>query len=78
MSTLTLLVFLLPPDSGEKCALGITVMLAFAVFMLTVIEKLPETSESVPLISIYLTVVMSSMLTTFCYRHFISFFSYLQ
>ncbi|CAG2238742.1 CHRNN [Mytilus edulis] len=59
MSALTLLVFCLPPDSGEKIALGITVLLAFSVFMLAVAENLPETSEFVPLISVYLTIVMS-------------------
>lgn len=50
MSVLTLLVFCLPPDSGEKIALGITVLLAFSVFMLAIAEKMPETSESIPLI----------------------------
>uniref|UniRef100_A0AC34F2X1 Uncharacterized protein n=1 Tax=Panagrolaimus sp. ES5 TaxID=591445 RepID=A0AC34F2X1_9BILA len=58
MSVLTLLVFLLPPDSGEKISLGITVLLAFSVFVLAIAEKMPETSDSVPLIEIYLTVVM--------------------
>ena len=50
MSTLTLLVFCLPPESGEKIALGVTVLLAFSVFMLAISEKLPETSESIPLL----------------------------
>ena len=50
MSTLTVLVFCLPPDSGEKIGLGITVLLAFSVFMLAIAEKMPETSESIPLI----------------------------
>ncbi|CAD6184307.1 unnamed protein product [Caenorhabditis auriculariae] len=58
MSVLTLLVFVLPPDSGEKIALGITVLLAFSVFVLAIVEKMPETSDSMPLIGIYLTVVM--------------------
>lgn len=58
MSVLTLLVFLLPPDSGEKISLGITVLLAFSVFVLAIAEKMPETSDSMPLIAIYLTVVM--------------------
>lgn len=58
MSALTLLVFCLPPDSGEKIALGITVLLAFSVFVLAIAEKMPETSDSMPLIGIYLTVVM--------------------
>ncbi|KAI3378197.1 hypothetical protein SNEBB_004666 [Seison nebaliae] len=59
LSALTLLVFCLPPDSGEKIALGITVLLAFSVFMLAIAENMPETSEYVPLISVYLTVVMA-------------------
>ena len=50
MSILTVLVFCLPPDSGEKIALGVTVLLAFSVFMLAIAEKMPETSESIPLI----------------------------
>jgi|LakMenEpi03Aug12_release.lakeMendotaPanAssembly.Ray.scaffolds.fasta_scaffold416605_1 hypothetical protein len=36
MSVLTLLVFCLPPKSGEKIALGIIVLLAFSVFMLSI------------------------------------------
>merc|ERR1719495_784034 len=59
MSSLTVLVFCLPPDSGEKIALGVTVILAFSVFMLAIAEKMPETSESIPLIGIYLTFVMA-------------------
>lgn len=54
MSVLTLLVFCLPPESGEKVALGITVLLAFSVFMLAIAEKMPETSESIPLIGKFL------------------------
>lgn len=56
--TLPFPVFVLPPDSGEKIALGITVLLAFSVFVLAIAEKMPETSDSMPLIGIYLTVVM--------------------
>ena len=40
----------MPPDSGEKIALGVTVILAFSVFMLVIAERMPETSESIPLI----------------------------
>jgi nicotinic acetylcholine receptor len=54
LSILTLLVFCLPPESGEKIALGITVLLAFSVFMLAIAESMPETSEHIPLISIFL------------------------
>lgn len=53
MSALTVLVFFLPPDSGEKLTLGITVLLAFSVFLLRMAEDLPETSEFIPLLSKY-------------------------
>ena len=38
---------------------GITVLLAFSVFMLLIAESIPATSETVPLIVIYLTTSMS-------------------
>ena len=51
MSILTILTFCLPPDSGEKITMGITVLLAFSVFLLRMGEELPETSEFIPLLS---------------------------
>ncbi|XP_052281504.1 acetylcholine receptor subunit alpha-type acr-16-like [Dreissena polymorpha] len=58
LSMLTLASFCLPPDSGEKVTLGLTVLLAFSVFMLLVAENMPPTSEYVPLIGVYLTIIM--------------------
>lgn len=49
LTVLSLLGFWLPPDSGEKITLGITVLLAFSVFMLMIAESMPATSEFVPL-----------------------------
>ncbi|XP_050402299.1 acetylcholine receptor subunit alpha-type acr-16 [Patella vulgata] len=59
LSSLSMTGFLLPPDSGEKITLGLTVLLAFSVFMLLVAENMPPTSEYIPLIGIYLTVIMA-------------------
>ncbi|KAL5011028.1 hypothetical protein ScPMuIL_013333 [Solemya velum] len=59
LSVLTLLTFWLPPTSGEKITLGLSVFLAFSMFMLLIAEEVPATSESVPLIGIYLCVVMT-------------------
>lgn len=59
LSVLTLLTFWLPPTSGEKVSLGLSVFLAFSMFMLLIAEEVPATSESVPLIGIYLTTVMT-------------------
>ena len=53
LTILSLLGFWLPPDSGEKITLGITVLLAFSVFMLLIAESMPATSEFVPLIGMY-------------------------
>ncbi|XP_072320784.1 neuronal acetylcholine receptor subunit alpha-7-like [Eucyclogobius newberryi] len=58
ISTLAMLVFLLPADSGEKISLGITVLLSLTVFMLMVAEIMPATSDSVPLIAQYFATTM--------------------
>nr|XP_006013208.2 PREDICTED: neuronal acetylcholine receptor subunit alpha-7-like [Latimeria chalumnae] len=58
LSTMTLLVFLLPADSGEKISLGITVLLSLTVFMLLVAEIMPATSDSIPLIGQYFASTM--------------------
>ena len=53
LSIMDLLVFWLPPESGEKVSLGITVLLSFSVFLLVVEERLPRTSENMPILSEY-------------------------
>ena len=42
--------FLLPPSSGEKISLGISVLLSFSVLLLLLSDIMPKTSEVVPLI----------------------------
>ncbi|CAH1774052.1 unnamed protein product [Owenia fusiformis] len=59
LSLLTVGVFCLPPEAGEKVGLGLTVLLSFSVFLLIVDDSMPRTSEVVPLISIYLTSIMA-------------------
>ncbi|CAK9293207.1 unnamed protein product [Gordionus sp. m RMFG-2023] len=50
--------FALPPDSGEKLTLGVTILLSLTVFLLLVAETMPATSDSVPLIGIYFSCIM--------------------
>ena len=45
-----LAVFWLPPDSGEKIGLGITVVLAFSVFQIVINSETPATSENTPIL----------------------------
>lgn len=51
LSSLTLVTFLSPPDQGEKISLGISILLSFNVFMLSLSENMPKTSETLPLFS---------------------------
>ncbi|XP_070539594.1 neuronal acetylcholine receptor subunit beta-3-like [Ptychodera flava] len=53
MAVLTILVFYLPPDSGEKISLSISLLIALSVFSLLVADIMPPTSESLPLIGQY-------------------------
>ncbi|EYC38340.1 hypothetical protein Y032_0724g1854 [Ancylostoma ceylanicum] len=58
LSILTMMQFLLPCESGEKVTLGLTVLLAYSVFSFNIAESMPETSEVIPLIAIYLMAIM--------------------
>lgn len=50
LSILTIMQFCLPTESGEKVTLGLTMLLAYSVFSFNIGEKLPETSDVIPLI----------------------------
>ncbi|XP_029471529.1 acetylcholine receptor subunit delta isoform X2 [Rhinatrema bivittatum] len=58
ISFLATFVFYLPADSGEKMSLSISVLLAQAVFLLLISQRLPATSLAVPLIGKYLMFIM--------------------
>ncbi|XP_073957775.1 neuronal acetylcholine receptor subunit alpha-7-like isoform X1 [Choristoneura fumiferana] len=58
ISSMALLGFTLPPDSGEKLTLGVTILLSLTVFLNLVAEKMPSTSDAVPLIGTYFNCIM--------------------
>merc|ERR1712062_264119 len=58
ISFLTVLVFYLPSDSGEKVTLCISILLSLAVFFLLLAEIIPPTSLAVPLLGKYLLFTM--------------------
>merc|ERR1719346_807689 len=67
ISSMAVLDFTLPPDSGEKLSLGVTILLSLTIFLNTVSSIIPITSDS-PLIGTYFNCIMfmvaSSVVTT--------------
>lgn len=68
--SMILLGFFLPPESGERITLSITILLAMAVFLQLVGESLPRNSETIPLLGTFYIAIMaeisiSLMLTCF-------------
>ena len=51
LSALVLAVFWVPPDAGERLSAGISVLLAFIVFLLMMADTVPRTSLDVPVLS---------------------------
>ncbi|CAF0999866.1 unnamed protein product [Rotaria sordida] len=58
ISCMTLLGFLLSPDSGEKLTLQITTLLTVVMFSLLLSDILPPSSTAIPIITIYFMCVM--------------------
>ncbi|CAG9791045.1 unnamed protein product [Diatraea saccharalis] len=58
ISYLSVLVFYLPADSGEKIALSISILLSQTMFFLLISEIIPSTSLALPLLGKYLLFTM--------------------
>lgn len=58
ISYLSVLVFYLPADSGEKVALCISILLSQTMFFLLISEIIPSTSLALPLLGKYLLFTM--------------------
>ncbi|XP_065566598.1 acetylcholine receptor subunit alpha-L1-like isoform X2 [Artemia franciscana] len=58
ISALSVLVFYLPADCGEKVALSISILLSQTMFFLLISEIIPSTSLAVPLLGKYLLFTM--------------------
>ncbi|KAK3602247.1 hypothetical protein CHS0354_034483 [Potamilus streckersoni] len=54
LGLLNVLVFVLPPESGERVSYAITVLLAVSVFLTIVGDNLPKTSEPMAFLSYFL------------------------
>ncbi|XP_072030668.1 neuronal acetylcholine receptor subunit beta-4-like [Amphiura filiformis] len=58
LSSLSLMVFYLPPECGEKLTLSITNLLAMVVFQQLIAETMPPTGDDSPLIGDYFLVMI--------------------
>ncbi|XP_065566593.1 acetylcholine receptor subunit beta-like 2 isoform X2 [Artemia franciscana] len=63
---LTVLVFYLPSDSGEKVTLCISILVSLTVFFLLLAEIIPPTSLAVPLLGKYLLFTMILVTLSIC------------
>uniref|UniRef100_A0A8C4QJM5 Cholinergic receptor nicotinic delta subunit n=1 Tax=Eptatretus burgeri TaxID=7764 RepID=A0A8C4QJM5_EPTBU len=61
ISFLSLLTYYLPADSGEKVSVAIAVLLSQSVFLFLVAQRLPQTSQEIPLLGRYLLFIMVSV-----------------
>ncbi|KAJ8308720.1 hypothetical protein KUTeg_013594 [Tegillarca granosa] len=60
LSFLNLFVFVLPADCGEKMSYAVTLFLSFAVFLTIINGSLPDSSESIPTLSLFLMLQLTS------------------
>ncbi|KAK3084497.1 hypothetical protein FSP39_014396 [Pinctada imbricata] len=59
LAILNPLVFVLPPESGERISFSVTIFLSFAVFMTVIGDQLPKSSTSISRTSCFLWAVVS-------------------
>eukprot|EP00112_Aurelia_sp_Birch-Aquarium-sp1_P026629 Seg957.4 transcript_id=Seg957.4/GoldUCD/mRNA.D3Y31 product="Neuronal acetylcholine receptor subunit alpha-3" protein_id=Seg957.4/GoldUCD/D3Y31 len=61
LSLVSLSVFFIPPETGERIGYSITVVLAMSVYLLVISEKLPEKSDKSPLIGVMYAILFFIM-----------------
>ncbi|XP_071110505.1 neuronal acetylcholine receptor subunit alpha-5-like [Haliotis cracherodii] len=59
LSTLNLVVFRIPPESGEKISVSVSILLSYGIYATIASTTLPSNSESPCLFSIYLAILIS-------------------
>ncbi|KAI4830435.1 hypothetical protein KUCAC02_002065 [Chaenocephalus aceratus] len=66
LSFLTILVFYLPSNGGEKISLCTSVLVSLTVFLLVIEEIIPSSSKTIPLIGEYLVFTMIFVTLSIC------------
>ncbi|KAI0209065.1 Neuronal acetylcholine receptor subunit alpha-6 [Lamellibrachia satsuma] len=59
MSTVSIFVFALPVESGEKISLGISVLISYSVITLLVADNMPTNGDTIPVLSVYINFCMT-------------------
>ena len=76
IAVLSLISFCLPPESGERVSLVITILLAMSFYMTIISDKMPPNSEGAPLISVFFMSVMTQIALVLVVTCFIIAFHY--
>ena len=50
LAVLSSFTFLIPDDSGEKLSMGVSILLAYTVFILILADNTPQTSQHPPIL----------------------------
>ena len=68
LSVLNIFTFVLPVESGEKAGYSVNVFLSLAVFLTIISDQLPNNSDTVSLMAIYLAmmVILSTLVVIIC------------
>ena len=86
LSLLTVVVFLVPPEAGEKISLSISVLLSFIMFLMILADNIPRTSNRMPILgknlnlivtiqAYILSVIARSCYVIWCYDDVVSGFN---
>ena len=67
LSFLFLLVFFVPPHTGERMSFGISVLLSLTVYMLVVAEKVPENSNTRSMLGTSFTAIIYVLSVGLCF-----------
>ncbi|KAL3853560.1 hypothetical protein ACJMK2_017095 [Sinanodonta woodiana] len=58
LNVIIMVVFRIPPNSGERISFSVTVLLSYVVFLTIVMDHIPTTSSPVSFLSVYLMIRM--------------------
>lgn len=71
LSALTFISFCFPPSSGERISLGISVMIGIYLIMIVVNEHTPVTSNTRPMLTLFLICVQASTFVSLLFTAFV-------